>query len=109
MRDDKERLLDITEVINKLLSLVPKNKPLHELGELEFMGVIRYLEIIGEASRSLSESFKGKYNYIPWREIANMRNILIHQYFNVDVEKVEIAVKKEIPQLKNQIEKILHG
>ncbi len=73
------------------------------------MGVVKYLEIIGEASRCLSESFKNKYSLVPWRQIANMRNILVHQYFNVDIDKVEVevAIKKEIPELKNQIEQIL--
>lgn len=109
MRDDKERLLDILEVINFLETHLPKDKSLGALREFEFMGVVRYLEIIGEACRTLSIQFKEKHNMVPWRQLANMRNVLIHQYFNVDTEKVEKTIKEDLPRLKTQIEKILEN
>ncbi len=107
MRDDKERLLDILKALELLKKQLPEDIPLHQLKELEFMGVVRCIEVIGEACRSLSESLKSQFPEIPWRQIANMRNVLAHQYFNIDVEKVERAVQKDFPKLKFQIEKIL--
>ncbi len=107
MREDKDRLQDILEAIGLLEKYLSNNKPLYTLTELEFMGVIKCIEIIGEACRGLSDGFKQKYVEIPWRQIANMRNILAHQYFEVDVEKVEQVIKEEIPKLKVQIEEIL--
>ena|SRR3989338_9604309 len=108
MRDDKARLLDILEAIQLLEKHLPSNKALHELDELKFMGVVRCLEIIGEACNHLSEELKKKYSDVPWRQIANMRNILAHQYFKVDTEKVEKAIKDNLPKLKSQIENILN-
>lgn len=107
MRNDKKRLQDILESIQLLEKHLSNNKELYKLNELEFMGVVRCIEVIGEACRYLSEGLKTKYPDIPWREISNMRNILAHQYFNVDIEKVEIAVKQDIPRLRIEIENII--
>jgi len=69
--------------------------------------VIRQVEIIGEATKRLSEHVRSQYNTIPWDDIAGMRNKLIHDYFGVDIEKVWLTVQKDIPDLKKQINKIL--
>ena len=69
--------------------------------------VVRKIEIIGEATRNLSNEFKQKYPDIPWIDIMDMRNNLIHEYFGVDLELVWEVVKKDIPELKTHIEKIL--
>jgi uncharacterized protein with HEPN domain len=69
--------------------------------------VIRRLEIIGEAVKNLSKELKTKYRDIPWKEIAGMRNKLIHEYFGVSLELVWVTIKIELPELKKQILKIL--
>lgn len=51
-------------------------------------GVIRQLEIIGEATKRLSTEIREKYTHVPWQDIAGMRDKLIHDYFGVDLEKV---------------------
>ena len=58
-------------------------------------GVIR-LEIIGEATKRLSTQFKNNYPHIPWKDIAGMRDKLIHDYLGVDIEAVWETVKKDI-------------
>lgn len=55
----------------------------------------------------VTDDLKNQHDQIPWQEIANMRNILAHQYFNVDIEKVEKVVKQDLPKLKIQIQEIL--
>ena len=107
MRQDKERLLDILEAINVLEKNINGNKPFHQFDELMYLGIVRCLEIIGEAVRFLSDDIKSKHPAIPWKEIANMRNVLIHQYFDIDTEKVEKTIKEDIPKLKSEIQKIL--
>ena len=67
-------------------------------------GIIRQIEIIGEATKRLSEEFKKKHNEIPWKDIAGMRDKLIHDYFGVDLEAVWYTVEKDIPLLKNKLE-----
>jgi uncharacterized protein with HEPN domain len=71
-------------------------------------GVIRQIEIIGEATKNLSTEFKEKYPDIPWKRIAGMRDKLIHQYFGVNIKKVWQTVKKDIPSLKEKIRLILN-
>lgn len=69
--------------------------------------VIRRFEIIGEASRQLPKDFKKKHPEIPWLDIADTRNFMIHQYFDVDAEEVWKYVKNDLPELKKNIKKIL--
>ena len=107
MRDDKERLFDILQAIELLEKHLGERKELHQLNELSFLGVVRCIEVIGEACKNLSDHLKDKYKDIPWRQTANMRNILIHQYFNIDVDKVEKVVKVDLPKLKVKIEEIV--
>lgn len=67
----------------------------------------RRIEIIGEATKNLSPGFKKKYPDIEWREIAGMRNKLIHEYFGVNSDMVWEVVRKDIPKLKKQITELL--
>lgn len=70
-------------------------------------GVIRQLEIIGEAGRRISQDFRKRYKDIPWEDITGMRDKLIHGYFGVDLQTVWDTVKKDIPVLEREIKKIL--
>ena len=75
--------------------------------KIAYEAVVRKIEIIGEAVKNLPISFKNKYPYVLWKEIAGMRDKLIHHYFNVDLSRVWIAIKEEIPTLKKQIQEII--
>ncbi len=70
-------------------------------------GVIRQLEIIGEATKNLSREFREKHTDIPWKDMAGMRDKLIHQYFGVDIAAVWDTLKQDIPDLKIRITGIL--
>lgn len=69
--------------------------------------VIRQIEIIGEATKRLSERIRSDSKDVPWDDIAGMRDKLIHDYFGVDIEKVWITVQNDIPVLKKQVNRIL--
>ena len=69
--------------------------------------VVRKFEIIGEASKNISSTLKERYPEIPWKEMAGMRDKVIHLYFGVDREAVWLVVKERIPSLKPLIEEIL--
>jgi len=67
----------------------------------------RSIEILGEASKQLPEDFRDRYPQIPWREIAGMRDRLIHAYFAVDYEIVWDVVENKIATLHQQLQKIM--
>ena len=71
--------------------------------------VIRRVEIIGEASRRISEETKAAHPNIPWREMIGMRNFMIHEYDDVDVWVVWETVRYDLPQLITQIASILES
>ena len=75
--------------------------------ELIKRAVIRALEIVGEATKNLDVNFRQKYNQVPWRLMAGMRDKLIHDYMGVDYSLVFITVKEDVPELYDLIELIL--
>jgi len=71
--------------------------------------VCRSLEIIGEASTKIHPDFKAKYPLVPWREMNDIRNKIIHHYFGVDYDIVWDTVKTNIPLLTESIEVIIEN
>jgi uncharacterized protein with HEPN domain len=68
---------------------------------------VKSLEIIGEASRNISDDLKTMHLEIPWRQMIGMRNKLVHHYFGVDWEIVDDALKNELPDIRLNILKIV--
>jgi uncharacterized protein with HEPN domain len=68
--------------------------------------VCRRIEIIGEAANRLSEEFRNQFPIIPWHKIVGMRNVLIHEYDNIDLDRVWETIRKDIPMLEGYIESI---
>ncbi len=69
--------------------------------------VERKLEIIGEATKNIPDAFKKQYPGIPWPKMAAIRNVLIHEYDDVDSTVVWDTIRQHLPPLKKQIEEIL--
>ncbi len=68
--------------------------------------IIRRIEIIGEATKNLPQGFKGKHPDIPWKEMAGMRDIIVHEYFGVDIKLTWRVASEDIKGLKAQLEKL---
>lgn len=69
--------------------------------------IVRELEVIGEAAKSLSINFKKTYNKIPWKEIIGTRDKMIHHYFGINIDMVWDIIKKDSPELKKEIKRII--
>jgi uncharacterized protein with HEPN domain len=69
--------------------------------------VTRAMEIVGEATRRLPVSFREQYPYVPWQDMAGMRDKIIHGYDNVNLRIVWDVVKRDIPEVRPLIQQIL--
>jgi uncharacterized protein with HEPN domain len=72
-------------------------------------GVIRQLEIIGEASRNLSPDFQAQYQELPWSQIIGLRNRLIHAYFDINLGIVWDIAQNDLPVLKDKVSSIIRS
>ena len=107
-RDDLIYLQHIVDAISRIETY------LQRVDELTFNqnlliqdGVIRQVEIIGEATKHLSRQLRNKGQSVPWRDIAGMRDKLIHAYFGVDITQVWLTATDDLPRLRPVLEEII--
>ena len=108
MRNYRLYLEDILESIDHI-ELFVKNMDIEafKADDKTSSAVIRKLEIIGEAVKGVSEDIRQSSPHIPWKEMAGMRDKLIHFYFGVDHELIWSTIKKRLPEVKRGIKEIL--
>jgi len=105
MQRDQAYLIDILQAARLVQAAVESvSKELFFDDWMRQSAVIRQLAIIGEAAKRLSEDFRNAHQEIPWRSIAGMRDILVHEYASVDLEEVWKAAREDVPRLIMWIE-----
>lgn len=97
-------ILESIELISRWLDGVDKDRFLKS--ELLQEAVIRRLEVIGEAAKHVSSQLKEQHPEVPWKEMSGMRDVLIHEYFGVDLEQVWETATKDVPEVARQIRTI---
>ncbi len=104
MKQDSVYLRHILDAINKIESYI-------SVGHDAFFSqthwqdaVIRQLEILGEATKRLSPALRSRYPDIPWKRMAGLRDVLIHDYFGVDLNMVWQIAQEYLPKLRAEIE-----
>jgi uncharacterized protein with HEPN domain len=107
MRSDWERLLDIYEAIGKIEQHTSRDIEAFADDEMQQVWVIHHLQIVGEAAYGLSQQFKASHPQIPWEQIIGMRHVLIHGYFEIDMDIVWAVIEKDLPALRSAIEALL--
>jgi uncharacterized protein with HEPN domain len=109
LRSDRERLLDILEALERIDGQAARGHAAFAVDELAQTAVIRWIEVIGEAARGVSEELRRAHPEVPWRQIVAMRNVLIHGYFDIDVDLVWSVARNDLPKLGAQVRAILQA
>jgi len=109
-KDDLIRIKHMLDAAHEARTFASgKTKDALEKDRLHTLGLVKEIEIIGEAAGKLSEETRAKYPAIPWLDIISMRNRLIHAYFDIDFEVVWDSVTKDLPPLIAELEKIIES
>ncbi len=105
---DKARLQHIYDAILEIESYIDKSTyDIFISNTMMQFACVKQLEIIGEAANHLTPHFKKLYSEIQWREIIDLRNLLIHEYFGIDTKIVWDIIKIDIVSLKSQLKEII--
>jgi len=106
-RDMRLYIEDILGSISKI------ERYTNDINENEFLtntqiqdSVLRRLEIIGEAVKNIPDDFRNRYPQIPWKRIAGLRDVLIHEYFGVNLRRAWKVAKEDILSLKQEMLKV---
>lgn len=108
--DDNGRLQDILDAINRIefyLRGSDEKKFTNDLMRQD--AIVRQIEIIGEASRNISRNFQEQHSELPWSQMIGMRNKIAHDYGEIDIAEIWKTAKRDIPELKKAVSKILKG
>ena len=110
MTDSKTDFVYIKHILDAILKIEGYLKGISEhdfkTNSLIQDGLIRQLEIIGEASKNVSQKTKEQCPDIPWKKISGLRDVLTHAYFGITVELIWRILEDEIPLLKEQLKQV---
>jgi uncharacterized protein with HEPN domain len=107
MRTDRLRLLDAIEQIELIVTFSERGREAFFADLLVQSAVLHRLALLGEACRGLSSVVRSAHPEIPWPQIIAFRNVVIHEYFGVDLDLVWTIVAEHIPTLGPQIQSVL--
>ena len=107
MKDDRVYLQHIRDALQDIAAYCGSDHGAFLDDRMRQDATLRKLEVIGQAVKNLSEDTKSRQPEIPWKQIAGMRDKVIHDYFGVNLEIVWAVVQKELPKLRVAVERLL--
>jgi uncharacterized protein with HEPN domain len=107
VRDDRERLQDILEAVDRIEKYAARGQQAFDEDELIQNWMVQNLQVIGEAARALSPNVRDSHPELAWSDIIGMRTVLVHHYFEIDAAIVWLAVTEDVPILKRKVAAIL--
>ena len=105
---DKDRLQHILDAINNIFELT-KDTSTEALSanKMQFYGIVKCIEIIGEAAYFVTKSFRNKHKETPWEQIIRMRHVLVHDYYRIKEDEVRYVIEDNLTPLREQIERYI--
>ena len=106
MRSDADRLSDMLMASAKIGERITGDAEAFIRDELLQVWVIHHLQLLGEAARNISPAVTDRYPEVAWPQIVGLRNILVHEYFGLNLQQVWVMAVRDVPRLEEQIRKI---
>ena len=103
MREVNERFYDMLEAITRIEKYAERGKQAFVSDELIQTYVVHNLQILGEAAAKVPVELQAQYPELPWSKMIGMRNVLVHGYFNIDLDIVWAVVENDLYVLKEKI------
>lgn len=106
MKDDRPTLADILQALERVEEIGQRGRMAFLADWLLQDAAIRNFEIVGEAVKRVSEEIKAAHPEIPWADLAGFRDVLIHQYFRVDLEIVWALIERRVSGLRGDVARL---
>lgn len=107
MRSPAERLWDILDALAQIGRYAVRGRGVFEQDELIQVWMVHHLQIIGEAATQLGQDFHSAHPELPWPEIVSMRNVLVHEYFGIDLDTIWRTIEHDLPLFEQSIRNLL--
>jgi uncharacterized protein with HEPN domain len=98
-RSDLDRVADMRAAVADIRELTASDRDTLDSDRFAQQAVAYNLAVLGEAARALSREMRDRYPDVPWRDVIAQRNVVVHQYHNLDVENLWTTATKDIPRL----------
>ena len=107
MKDDRVYLQHIRDALDDIAAYANAGREAFFAERMRQDATIRKLQVIGQAVKNLSDRSKSRQPHIPWKQIAGLRDKVIHDYFGINLDIVWAVVEKELPQLRRAVDDLL--
>lgn len=107
MRSDADRLADILDACTRVERIVERGEAHVRREDEAQMALVHLIQIMGEAAARVTADLRDLHADVPWRQVAAMRNQVVHRYFDIDLDLVWNISTRDVPRLASQVREIL--